>query len=190
MSASHLPLCVPCGPPRKLYLQILVLIRLRWRASLTASCCGPCTTAAVRAVATSCYYLQGPLGPVLISLARSSLHHATRHLNDDRDFALPRCSRPPNISAASPRAPSYTHTSVTILPTLPLILHTHRVIVTGSLIFAVLTGALLILTGFARGAGVLDKDNTAIASIVISISGVCMWIFWICSCLHQVSTRT
>eukprot|EP00518_Triparma_eleuthera_P005419 CAMPEP_0182464300 /NCGR_PEP_ID=MMETSP1319-20130603/8497_1 /TAXON_ID=172717 /ORGANISM="Bolidomonas pacifica, Strain RCC208" /LENGTH=76 /DNA_ID=CAMNT_0024663939 /DNA_START=19 /DNA_END=249 /DNA_ORIENTATION=- len=59
------------------------------------------------------------------------------------------------------------------------------VIVTGSLVFAVLVGALLLLTGAARGAGVLDKDNTAIASIIITISGVCMWMFWVCSCLHQ-----
>ncbi|GMH82844.1 hypothetical protein TrVE_jg2140 [Triparma verrucosa] len=59
------------------------------------------------------------------------------------------------------------------------------ILVTGSVVFAVIFGALLILTQFARGAGVLDKENTAIATIVVTISGVCMWMLWACSCLHQ-----
>jgi len=48
-----------------------------------------------------------------------------------------------------------------------------------------MTGSLLLLTGCARGSGVLDKDNAGVASVVVSISGICMWLFWLCGVLHQ-----
>ncbi|GMI44465.1 hypothetical protein TrCOL_g1803 [Triparma columacea] len=59
------------------------------------------------------------------------------------------------------------------------------VLVTGSVLFAILVGSLLLLTGCARGAGMLSKDDSAIASIVVSISVFCMWLLWSCSVLHQ-----
>ncbi|GMI36242.1 hypothetical protein TeGR_g3458 [Tetraparma gracilis] len=59
------------------------------------------------------------------------------------------------------------------------------VFVTGSIVYAILTGSLLFLTSLARGSGLLDKDNAGVASVVVTICGVCMWLFWACGVMHQ-----
>ena len=57
--------------------------------------------------------------------------------------------------------------------------------VEGSVVFAILFGTLMLIAGCARGSGLLDKDNSNIASVVITISVLCMWMFWMCATLHQ-----
>eukprot|EP00527_Entomoneis_sp_CCMP2396_P002647 CAMPEP_0198143090 /NCGR_PEP_ID=MMETSP1443-20131203/5745_1 /TAXON_ID=186043 /ORGANISM="Entomoneis sp., Strain CCMP2396" /LENGTH=76 /DNA_ID=CAMNT_0043806231 /DNA_START=102 /DNA_END=332 /DNA_ORIENTATION=+ len=58
-------------------------------------------------------------------------------------------------------------------------------IVSGTIAYLVF-GLLLIAVVFgSRSIGVLSKDDAAIGNVVVSITVVSMWLFWLCAWLHQ-----
>ena len=49
-----------------------------------------------------------------------------------------------------------------------------------------LIGVILIgLVFSSRATGLLNKDNAAIANVVITIATFAMWLFWLCAWMHQ-----
>ncbi|KAK1748220.1 hypothetical protein QTG54_000159 [Skeletonema marinoi] len=58
-------------------------------------------------------------------------------------------------------------------------------IATGSFLYLILGAALLGLVFASRLTGRLSKDNAEIANVVVIISTIATWLFWLCAWMHQ-----
>jgi len=56
---------------------------------------------------------------------------------------------------------------------------------TGTFLYLIIGAALLGLVFASRLTGRLSKDNAEIANVVVIISTIATWLFWLCAWMHQ-----
>jgi len=58
-------------------------------------------------------------------------------------------------------------------------------IISGTIAYLLLGVILIGVVFSSRASGMLNKDNAAIANVVVTIAVTSMWLFWLCAWMHQ-----
>ena len=58
-------------------------------------------------------------------------------------------------------------------------------LISGSIGYLILAAILHAMIISSRASGILNKDNTGIAQVVVSIGMFATWLFWLCAWMHQ-----
>jgi V-type H+-transporting ATPase subunit e len=58
-------------------------------------------------------------------------------------------------------------------------------IISGTIGYLVMGAILHAMVLSSRASGMLNKDNTGIAQVVVSIGVFSTWLFWLCAWMHQ-----
>ncbi|KAL7483241.1 hypothetical protein ACHAW6_008889 [Cyclotella cf. meneghiniana] len=58
-------------------------------------------------------------------------------------------------------------------------------VATGTFLYLIMGVVLLALVFASRLTGRISKDNADIANVVVIISTIATWLFWLCAWMHQ-----